>query len=183
MTRAFRGSAMNAWTCAAVIGPMSGTSSISAVVAARKALQGPEMPRERFCRRLADVANAECEQEPRKRRGLAALERLDQLGGRFLAHAVELGELRNAEPVQVRGILHEPEVHELVDQLAAEAFDVHRPPGRKMAERLLQLGRTHECARAAGDRLALLALHVGSADRALLRQLVRQPPWAAASRR
>src|SRR5688572_2909206 len=40
-----------------------------------------------------------------------------------------------------------------------------------MAERLLQLGRAHERTRAAGDGLALLALDVGTTDRALLRQL------------
>ena len=48
--------------------------------------------------------------------------------------------------------MHEPGIDQLIDQLLAEAFDVHRAAAREMQQRLLALRGTEEAACAARDR-------------------------------
>ncbi len=57
------------------------------------------------------------------------------------------------------GVLTRSCVDELVDELVAQALDIHRPPRSEMQQRLLALGRAHQPAGAAGHRLALLPHH------------------------
>ena len=58
-------------------------------------------------------------------RCLARLDRLDQVVGRLLAHPLQIGQRGRVEPVEVGEALDQFLVHELVDQLLAQAVDVH----------------------------------------------------------
>ncbi len=79
MTARLRGSAKNAYTCAAITGPTSRTAWISSSPAVHQRFERAEVLRQRLRGRLADVGNAEREQEPVERGPLAALERSDQV--------------------------------------------------------------------------------------------------------
>ena len=70
---------------------------------------------------------------------LARLDRLHQVVGRLLPHPVELGERGRVEPVEVGQRLDQPLVHELVDQLLAQAVDVHCVAVGVPADPLLEL--------------------------------------------
>ena len=61
-----------------------------------------------------------------------------------------------------------------IDITFPEPFDIHHAPPGKVTERFLALRRAEQAARAAGNRLALFAHHVGIADRTALQHLERQ---------
>jgi len=115
------------------------------------------------------VADAQRVQEARQRRVLALPERRDEVGGTLLAHAVQRRQLRDVEPVQVRQRAHQAAVDQLVDELLAQAFDVHRAPARVVQQRLLALRGTEQPAGAAVLDAALLAPDVAAAHRAVAR--------------
>ena len=50
----------------------------------------------------------------------------------FVRHALEFRERRDTELVQVGGRVHQVGVDELVDELVAQALDVHRPAAGEM---------------------------------------------------
>ncbi len=67
---------------------------------------------------------------------------------RLLTHALEVGKRPLIEPVEIGQVLHQSAVDELLDQLGAEPFDVHRIAVREPADPLLELvwaaaGRVH----------------------------------------
>src|SRR5437870_5164237 len=62
-----------------------------------------------------------------------------QVRRRLLRHALEAGERRLVELVEVRRTLDELPLDQLVDDLFAEPLDVHRAPAGEMQERLLAL--------------------------------------------
>jgi hypothetical protein len=62
-------------------------------------------------------------------------------------------------------------IDQLIDQLGAEPFDVHRAAGREVSDRFLALGGAKESANAASDRLALASFDIRSAH------------WAASGQR
>ena len=136
-------------------------------------LPHPEEPSEvagqRLRRRLADLRDPERVEEAGKREPPALLHPGEKVVGRERAHAFEGRDLPAPllQPVEVGDRLHEPGIDELVDELLAKALDVHRPPAREMADRLLALGRAAEAGRAAGRRLPLDPDRGGAAHRTL----------------
>src|SRR5438132_9544797 len=112
-----------------------------------------EMAREVLRGRLADVPDAQREDEPRQRRFPALGARSDDVGGGFLRHPFELGDCRHAELVQVCRRAHDFGVDQLIDQLVAEALDVHGATAGRMQLRLLHLRGADQPARAARNRL------------------------------
>src|SRR3990172_8669500 len=81
---------------------------------------------------LADVADPEPIDEPCKRRVLRLLERVEQILGRLLAHALEARQGVQGELVQIRRGAHEVRLDELVDDLLAETVDVERAARREV---------------------------------------------------
>ena len=75
------------------------------------------------------------------------------VAGALVGHALERGELGEAELVQIGRRVDDAAVDELVDELVAQSLDVERAPAREVQERLLALRRAHEAAAAARDRL------------------------------
>src|SRR5262249_56964479 len=133
--------------------------------------------------RAADVADPECDEEARERRGARALEAREQVLRGLLAHALELRERRRVEGEDVGEAAHEAALDELVDELLAEPLDVERSALREVAQVVLELRRAVEV-RAARDGLALEAHRRGSADRARRAELPgRRAARAAAARR
>ncbi len=84
---------------------------------------------------------------------LALLDRGDDVGGGFVGHALEARERLYVEPVDVGRRVDESRIHQLIDQLLAQALDVHRAAAREMQQRLLALGRAEEPTGAARNRL------------------------------
>ena len=86
-----------------------------------------EMARQILGRRLADVADAQGIDEARQRRLLAGVDRGEQVCRRFLGHAFEIRHRRHAQPIEIGRRPDDIVVDELVDDLLAQALDVHGP--------------------------------------------------------
>src|SRR5579862_9952219 len=123
------------------------------------------MPRQGQCGRFAHLANAKPVQESRQCRLLALLDGRQQIRRGLLAHALELGELRHAERVEIGRGAHFVPFDELLDELVAEALDIERTAAGEVAQRLLELRPAGETAGAARDRLALETQHLRLAYR------------------
>jgi hypothetical protein len=89
-------------------------------------VEDPEMPRQCICSGFTDVPDSEREQKPGERRLLALLQRFCEVGGGFLAHSIELGELLRSKSIKSGCVFDEGLLDELVDELAAETLDIHR---------------------------------------------------------
>ena len=114
-----------------------------------------EVPGDVFRGDFPDIADSQRVDEPRERRLAALLDRGDHVRRRLLGHAVELRQLGEPERVEVRGRVHDAAIDELVDELVAQALDVHGAARGEMQQRLLALRGTEEPAGAARDRLVL----------------------------
>ncbi len=84
---------------------------------------------------------------------LALRDRRDDVAGGLFRHPRQRGQLLHRQPVDVGRRAHDPGVDQRVDELVAQALDVHRPPAREVQQRLLALRRADEPAGAARDRL------------------------------
>ena len=100
-----------------------------------------EAPGEDLGRLLADLAEAEAEEEAREARVLRSVDLGNHVRGRLLPPALERGELRGREVVEGRDVPQEARLAELLDPLLAEPLDVHRAPRHEVAERLGDLRR------------------------------------------
>ena len=80
-----------------------------------------------------------------QRRLLARLDRADEVGGRFLAHALELGELLDREPVEIGDVAHHAALDQLRDQLLAQPVDVERVLRGEVANDLAALAPGTAC--------------------------------------
>ncbi len=98
---------------------------------------------------------------------LGLLQPGQQVLRRLLAHALQRQQAGQAEPVQVRQGLDDAGVHQLVDQLLAQALDVHRAALGEVQQGLLALGGAEQAAGAAVVGFALLAHGLAAADRAV----------------
>ena len=94
------------------------------------------------------------------------------VGGALVGHALQRGELGEAELVEVGRRVHDAGVDQLVDELVAQALDVERAAAREVQQRLLALRRAHEPA----------ACSARSPRRAAARSPSRIPDSASASR-
>ena len=77
---------------------------------------------------LADIANAQGEDDPGQRSVLGCFDGGDDVGGRFLAHAFQAGDLLLRQRVNVGQAVQQVALHELFDELLSHALDVHRSP-------------------------------------------------------
>jgi hypothetical protein len=120
---------------------------------------------------------------------LALLDRRQDVRRGFLRHALEIDHRQQAELVQIGRRLDDGVVHQLLDQLVAQALDVQRTAAGEMQQRLLALRRADQAAAAAGDGFVLGPLDGGAADRAVFRQrecgmqglIARAGPFSAAA--
>src|SRR5262249_48964985 len=70
------------------------------------------------------------------------VDRPDEVLGRLVGKAVELGDVLGREPVEIGEVLDLPAVDQLLDRAVAQVLNVHRPPRSEMPQALLELGRT-----------------------------------------
>ena len=120
---------------------------------------------------FADVANSECVNETLERRAASLRQRCHQIRSGLASHPVESGDGIDVQPEQISRRMDQARVHQLVDNLVTQPFDVERAPAGKVQQRLLALCAAHESAGAACHRLALLAIHMRRAHRAAHRHL------------
>ena len=125
-------------------------------------------------RSLADIADTQRKNETGERRLPAGGNGLDQIAGRFLAHALQAGQLLDRQGIEIGRRMDQAGLDQLINQLVAQPLDVHRPPRREVPERLLALRRAVEAAGAAGDCLVLAFHDAGTAFRTTPRQLERR---------
>ena len=121
-------------------------------------------------RALAHMADAQTEQEAAQGGVPALRDRVHQVLRALLAHAVQRGELGKAQRVQVGQRAQDAGVHQLVDQLVAQAFDVHHAAAGKVQQRLLALGRAVQATGAAPVGLAFFAFYRAGTHRAVATQ-------------
>src|SRR5690348_12704584 len=142
---------------------------LRAPVGIEQRLQRAEVAREDLRDLLAHARDAERVHEARQLDLARALDRVDDVLRRFLRHALQTRERPGGQAVQVGRAAHELFVHELVDELLAQPFDVHGAPAGEVKQSLLALRAAEEPAAAACRRLALEANHGRAALGAFLR--------------
>ncbi len=103
------------------------------------------------------MADTQAEQEAWQGRLLRLLQRLQDVLSRLLGHAIQAGQRRQAQAVQVGQGVDDAGVHQLVDQLVAEPFHLHRATLGEMQNGLLALRAAKQAARAAGVCLTRFA--------------------------
>ncbi|MNZ54724.1 hypothetical protein D3C78_726350 [compost metagenome] len=120
---------------------------------------------------LADIGDTEGEDEARQRRLPARRDGRQQVAGGQLGEAFQAHHLLEGQGVEVGRRLDQPHVHQLLDDLVAQAVDVHGAPRDEVDDRLLELRLAAQAADAAIDRtlaergLALAALdQLGTLD-------------------
>ena len=91
-----------------------------------------ELSREVLRGRFADVPDTQRVDDPGERRPAALVDRGDYVRGGFVRHPLELGQRGDAELVQIGRRVDDVRVDELVDELVAQAFDVHRATAREV---------------------------------------------------
>ena len=121
---------------------------------------------------LADVADAEREQQPRQIARFARFDRADEVVRPGIHLFAERQQLLDRQVVQIGGGLHQSGVDELLQVALAAAVDVHRVAGREVHEVAQQLRRAGS-ARAADGGFVLIIIDRCAADRAELRELIR----------
>ncbi|MNL08142.1 hypothetical protein D3C87_1288480 [compost metagenome] len=146
-------------------------------------LQRTQRPRQHLGRLFADIGNPQGVDESRQPRLLAVFDGTEQLIARHLGKTFQIDDVVELECVEIGRGTHQTLIHQLLDALIAQTFDVHRTARNEVNDRLLQLrtaGKTSDAAvnRAFADRLAALAaldqlraLNMGATNRALLRDL------------
>ena len=115
-----------------------------------------------FGRGFAHVANAQTKEKTGQRGVFGLFQCNQQVFGRQGCHAVQVGQRQQPQAVQVGQHLDDVAVHQLLHQLVAEAFHLHRPALSEMQDGLLALRTTEQAPGAAGVHLAFLS-HRGTA--------------------
>src|SRR5947209_880784 len=138
-------------------------------IGAEESLHRAEMAGEELRDLFADPRHGEGVDETRKLDFAGALDMREHVGRRFFAHALEIGERFRLEPVEVGGIRHQLALDQLIDELLAQALDVHRPAARKVQQRALALRLAIEAAGTARRRFAGDTHRRPAADRASAR--------------
>src|SRR6056297_2665612 len=100
--------------------------------------------------RFADFWNAQREKEPGKRCLLAVLYSLKEVAGGLFSHAVQGNKLLHGQGVDISrcpddGSMLAP-AYQLLDDLRAQAFDIHGAPRCKMPQFFFTLRGTYESA-------------------------------------
>src|SRR5271155_1360870 len=140
------------------------------LVASHERVESAKVPRQLLRGCLADVANTQGEDKPRQCRLAALVDGGDDVGRRFLRHALELAERGNTELVQVGRRAHDMPADQLFNELLTEAFDVHGAAAGEVQQRLRDLGRADQAARAARDGFVRQAHHRRTAFGTFFRQ-------------
>ena len=123
-------------------------------------------------RLLADMPNAEREQQPRQVAGLARFNRADKIVRPDVHLFAERQQLLDRQVVQISRRLDQSGVDQLLQVALAAAVDVHRVTRRKVHQVAQQLCRTGR-ARAADGGFVLVIVDWSAAHRTDLRELVR----------
>ena len=94
----------------------------------------------------ADVADRQGVQQPGQAAILARFDAFQQIVGRFAAHPLQIQQpiLVVFQPVEIAVVANELVADQLIDQLVAQPFDVHRVAAGEIAEPLLHLGRAFD---------------------------------------
>ncbi len=120
--------------------------------------------------RLPHFADPQSKQETRQGGAARSIDGGYQIEGRFLPHPLKTGQLDGIEAEQIGGGLHQPLVHQLLDNLVAKAVHIHGATGGEVLDRLLALRLAEQAAGAAGNRFPFQPLHRRTTDRTLGRE-------------
>src|SRR5690606_15868371 len=97
-------------------------------------LQGAEVRCQGARSRLAYLSNTEGIKKTGECRFLALLQRLHELLGRLLAHALQLRQLSDVQEIKIGRRLDELPLDQLVDDLGAEPVYIHRSAGSEVTK-------------------------------------------------
>ncbi len=90
---------------------------------------------------FADEANAQGEDQPTQARLLTALDFLQEIARRLFPHPLQVRQLLVGQAVEIRNVVHQFLVHQLVDQGFTQAIDIHSPATGEEQQRLSKPGR------------------------------------------
>src|SRR4030095_2768380 len=88
------------------------------------------------------MANSQRRQAARERRVFTSRQGIEQLLSGPIAHSFEAGQLLFAKTIQIGYVMNQAAFDQLIDQLFAQALDVHGAPGAEEFEALLELRGT-----------------------------------------
>ena len=112
---------------------------------------------------LADMADAQTEQNPLERALFALLNAFNQIVRRLFAHALKAEHLDFFQGIQLRRRFNQPAVHQLFHQRFPEAVDIHGSARCKMGQPVFNLSGALQIIAAQGH-LALAFFHLSAAD-------------------
>src|SRR5690606_1711052 len=126
------------------------------------ALQGAQRTGQQLGGFFADVGNAQRIDKACQRRFAACIDGVEQVAGGNFGETFQLDDLLMGQAVKIRRGIDQTPVHQLFDDLVAQAIDIHGAARYEVDDRLLELrlaGQTADAAidRALADRLAPLA--------------------------
>ncbi len=133
-------------------------------------IQGEEVVGKVERSRLPHFADPQSKQEARQGGTARRIDGGYQIEGRFLPHPLKTGQLDGVEAKQIGGSLHQPLVHQLLDNLVAKAVHIHGATGGEVLDRLLALRLAEQATGAAGNRFPFQPLHRRATDRTLGRE-------------
>ena len=91
---------------------------------------------------LTDVRDAERINEPRETRFATGIDGVEQVTRGYLGETLQLNDLLVHKAVEIRRRTDQPLVDQLLDDLVAQAVDIHRSARYEMDDRLLKLRLT-----------------------------------------
>ncbi len=133
-------------------------------------IQGEEVVGKVERSRLPHFADPQGKQEARQGGTARSIDCGYQIEGRFLPHPLKTGQLDGVEAEQISGSLHQPLVHQLLDNLVAKAVHIHGATGGEVLDRLLTLRLAEQATGAAGNRFPFQPLDRRATDRTLGRE-------------
>ena len=104
-------------------------------------------------RHLTDVANAQGKEKACQRGCTAVIDSSHQIGGRLFAHALQRGQLLLGQGKKIGHRVDQPRLHQLIDQLVSQSFDIHGTARGEVLDGLLALRGTEQPAAAAKDHI------------------------------
>ena len=132
----------------------------------QNAVQLAKVARQCLGRGFTNVANAQTEQKPWQRGPLRFFQRIHDILCGLVGHTVQRGQRGEPQTIQVWQGLDDVCVHQLIHQLVAQAFHLHRATLGKVQDGLLALGAAKQATGTAVVSFIFFAHRSTAADRA-----------------
>ena len=140
MTSRLRGSRKNSRMLSATLGPTSSTSSSSASLASASLSSEAKWSAKSWPVRSPTKRMPKAKISRRQARLLAVLDFLQQIARRLVPHPLQVRQLLVGQTVEIRNVVDQSLVHQLVHQGFSQAIDIHGAATGEIEQRLSKPG-------------------------------------------